>query len=380
MKFIVSRNELYKNLSAISGVLSTNNTMPILDNFLFTIVGNTLTVTASDLDCTMSAEIMLSTVEGEGSIAVPAKNLLETLKLMSETPINFVTEDDGEKVNLKFSVQGGEYNGHCFLGNEYPQAPMLGDCKGFEIDAPILHKAISKTLFATGNDDLRPTMMGVLCELNEDNITFVATDAHKLVKYRNSAVQTVDPTSFILPKKPLQQLKSVIAGSTDSIRVDYSSENNHIRFSFGNIVLYSSLLEGSYPKYRSVIPTNNDKTFVVSRDAFLQCIRRVGLYANQSTYQIRVSLTDEVTNINSEDIDYSKKAHESLSGTYTGEPMDIGFNAKFLREILENVDAPEVQLDMSQPNRAAIIYPVDQKEDAEEHILMLIMPVMLNNN
>jgi DNA polymerase-3 subunit beta len=379
MKFIVSRNELYKNLSAISGVLSTNNTMPILDNFLFVVKGNTLTVTASDLECTMSTVINLSTVEGEGSVAVPSKNLLETLKLMPDTPINFVLEEDGDNQILKFSVQGGEYVGHCYNGNEYPAAPTLGESKGFDINAQILYRAISKTLFATGTDDLRPTMMGVLCELNEDNITFVATDAHKLVKYRNSTIHTVDPTSFILPKKPLQQLKSVIAGSNDPVHVDYSADNNHIRFSFGNIVLYSSLLEGSYPKYKVVIPTENDKSFVVSRDAFLQCIRRVGIYASQSTYQIRISLTNEGTNINAEDTDFSNKAHESIEGTYTGDPMDIGFNAKFLREILEAIDTPEVQIDMSKPNRAALIYPVDQTEESEEHVLMLIMPVMLNN-
>ena len=208
----------------------------------------------------MSAEIQLDTVEGEGSIAVPSKYLLETLKLMSEMPINFATEEDGESISLKFSVTDGEYNGHCFKGDEYPTTPVMSEnATGFDIDANILYRAISKTLFATGTDDLRPTMMGVLCELNEDNITFVATDAHKLVKYRNNAVKTINPTSFILPKKPLQQLKGVIGSESGAIHVDYSAENNHIRFSFGNIVLYSSLLEGNYPKYKSVIPTNNTK-------------------------------------------------------------------------------------------------------------------------
>lgn len=379
MKFIVSRNELYKNLSAISGVLSTNNTMPILDNFLFTIQGNTLTVTASDLDCTMSAVIELNNVEGEGSIAVPYKNLLETLKLMSEQPISFLTVEDGDKVMLKFSAADGEYNGHCFNGNEYPSIKQLGDSRNFEISPEILHKAISKTLFATGTDDLRPNMMGVFCELNADNITFVATDAHKLVKYRSNAVKTVDPMSFILPKKPLQQLKNVIVGCTENIRVDYSADNNYIRFSFDNIVLYSSLKEGNYPNYKAVIPTKNDKTFVVSRDAFMLSIRRVGIYANQSTYQIRVSLSNESTSISAEDINYSNKAKESIMGEYTGEPMEIGFNSKFLREILENIDTEQVQLEMSQPNHAAIIYPYDQKEDDPEYLLMLIMPVILNN-
>lgn len=380
MKFIVSRNELYKNLSAISGVLSTNNTMPILDNFLFSVEGGKLTVTASDLDCTMSAEIELNNVDGEGSVAVPSKTLLETLKLMSEAPIVFSFVEESDKITLKYSSTEGEYNGHCFPGNEYPSVKAMSNCRSFDIDAPILHKAISKTLFATGNDELRPNMMGVFCELNEDNITFVATDAHKLVKYRNSTIKTIEPTSFILPKKPLQQLKGVIAGNNEKIHVEYSSESNYIRFSFNNIVMYSSLKEGNYPNYKVVIPTNNDKTFVVSRDSFLLSIRRVGNYANQSTSQIRISLNNESATITAEDIDYSNKAEESITGTYQGEPIDIGFNSKFLREILDNIDAAEIQLDMSLPNRAAIISPVNQQETDPENLLMLIMPVMLNNN
>ncbi len=379
MKFIVSRNELYKNLSAISGVLSSNNNMPILDNFLFTISGDKLTVTASDLDCTMSAVIDLNNVDGEGSVAVPSKTLLETLKLMSDTPIVFAIMEEDGKASIKFSAADGEYNGHCFNGDEYPQAKTMDESRSFEIPANILQKAISKTIFATGNDELRPNMMGIFCELNEDNITFVGTDAHKLVKYRSNSVKTSEPIGFILPKKPMAQLKNVLSGYNGDVRIDYSAETNYIRFAFNNIVLYSSLKEGSFPNYKVVIPNNNDKSFVVSRDAFLQSIRRVGIYANQSTYQIRVSLTAENTTITAEDIDYSNKAEENIVGVYTGEPMEIGFNSKFLREILENIDVPEIQLDMSVPNRAAIIYPVNQKEEDDETLLMLIMPVMLNN-
>lgn len=378
MKFIVSRSELYKNLSAISGVLSTNNTMPILDNFLFTISGNTLTVTASDLDCTMCAEIELSNVDGEGSIAVPSKNLIDTLKLIPEIPIVFSTIEDGDKISLRYTAAEGKYDDHCFPGDEYPSTKPLEDFQSFEIDANVLYKAISKTIFATGNDELRPNMMGVYCELNPDDITFVATDAHKLVRYRSNSVKTMDSTHFILPKKPLQQLKNVISGSNEKVKVDYLPDGSRIRFSFNNIVLYSSLKEGNYPNYRNVIPANNDKNFVVSRDSFLQCIRRVGIYANQSTYQIRVSLNNEITTIAAEDIDYSKKAEETIVGIYTGEPMEIGFNSKFLREILENIEANEIQMDMSQPNRAALIYPTDQNESDNENLLMLIMPVMLN--
>lgn len=379
MKFIVSRNELYKNLSAVSGVLSTNNTMPILDNFLFTISGNKLTVTASDLDCTMCAEIELSNVDGEGSIAVPSKNLLDTLKLIPEIPIVFSTIEDGDKVTLRYTAAEGKYDDHCYHGDEYPSVKPLEDFQTFEIEATILHKAITKTLFATGNDELRPNMMGVLCELNTDDITFVATDAHKLVRYRSNTVKTPEATQFILPKKPLQQLKNIIGGSNEKVTVDYLPDGSRIRFVYNNIVLYSSLKEGVYPNYKNVIPTNNDKTFVVSRDSFLQCIRRVGIYSNQSTYQIRVSLNDEITTIAAEDIDYSKKAEETIVGIYTGDPMDIGFNAKFLREILENIEANEIQIDLSVPNRAALIYPVDQQDTDAENLLMLIMPVMLNS-
>lgn len=379
MKFIVSRNELYKNLSAVSGVLSTNNTMPILDNFLFTISSNKLTVTASDLDCTMCAEIELSNVDGEGSIAVPSKNLLDTLKLIPEIPIVFSTIEDGDKVTLRYTAAEGKYDDHCYHGDEYPSVKPLEDFQTFEIEAAILHKAITKTLFATGNDELRPNMMGVLCELNTDDITFVATDAHKLVRYRSNTVKTPEATQFILPKKPLQQLKNIIGGSNEKVTVDYLPDGSRIRFVYNNIVLYSSLKEGVYPNYKNVIPTNNDKTFVVSRDSFLQCIRRVGIYSNQSTYQIRVSLNDEITTIAAEDIDYSKKAEETIVGIYTGDPMDIGFNAKFLREILENIEANEIQIDLSVPNRAALIYPVDQQDTDAENLLMLIMPVMLNS-
>src|SRR5574344_392119 len=254
MKFIVSRNELYKNLSAISGVLSSNNNMPILDNFLFTISGDKLTVTASDLDCTMSAVIDLNNVDGEGSVAVPSKTLLETLKLMSDTPIVFAIMEEDGKASIKFSAADGEYNGHCFNGDEYPQAKTMDESRSFEIPANILQKAISKTIFATGNDELRPNMMGIFCELNEDNITFVGTDAHKLVKYRSNSVKTSEPIGFILPKKPMAQLKNVLSGYNGDVRIDYSAETNYIRFAFNNIVLYSSLKEGSFPNYKVVIP------------------------------------------------------------------------------------------------------------------------------
>jgi len=376
MKFIVSRDVLFKNLNAISGVLASNNTLAILDNFLFVVEGEKLTLTASDLETTMNAVVELTDVEGEGTVVVPSKILLETLKLLPETPVVFVF--DLENNILKFTAANGEYDSPCYSGNEYPRILPIEDPKSFEIDAHTLQRAVSKTLFATGNDEIRSNMMGVLCELSDEYITFVATDAHKLVRFRSQKVKTDDFTSFILPKKPLIQLKTILSSTTNMVQVNYSSETHHIRFAFENIEIFSRLKEGKFPNYESVIPAENPNKLVIQRDDFLKSIRRVGIYSSQSTYQVRISLNEENVNIKGEDIDYSNKAEEVISGNYIGEPMDIGFNSKFLREMLENMDSQEIVVEMSLPNRASLILPIEQF-NAEEDLLMLIMPVMLNN-
>lgn len=375
MKFIVSRDVLFKNLSAINGVMSTSNTIAILDNFLFTIEGEKLILTASDLDSTMTAVVELTNVEGEGSVAVPSRTLLETLKLIPETPIVFEINDD--LTHLKFTAANGEYDSPCYSGDEYPKMKKMEDPQSFQIPANILSRAISKTLFAAGNDELRPNMMGVLCELSNEHITFVATDAHKLSRYRNTSIKTDDFVSFILPKKPITHLKGILPSIDDKVFVEYSTTSNHVMFSFANLMLFSSLKEGRFPAYEAVIPQENPIVFQVSRKDFLNSIRRVGIYSNQSTFQVRVSLSDELTTITAEDIDFANKAEENINGTLTGDNMDIGFNSKFLREILENMDSETVSLEMSQPNRAALILP-GEKLDPNEDLLMLIMPVMLN--
>ena len=375
MKCIVTSDVLYRNLSAVSGVMSSNNSMSILDNVLVTIKDSKMTLTASDLESTMTAVIELDNVEGEGSVAVPAKILIDTLKLIPETPIVFVIDEENKV--LKFTAANGEYDAPCFDGKEFPQISPMQDPSFFDIEAPVLQRAISKTLFATGNDDLRPHMMGVLCELSSDYVTFVATDAHKLVRYRNTKVKTDAFASLILPKKPISHLKAILSGMTGDVHVEYSQATNHISFAFGNYVLYSSLKEGKYPNYEAVIPTENPNSFVVGRDEFLKSIRRVGIYSNQSTFQVRVTLAEDKTTLTAEDMDYSNKAAEEITGVYTGEPMSIGFNSKFLREMLENMDSEQIRIEMSQPNRAALILP-EEEYDENETLLMLIMPVMLN--
>jgi DNA polymerase-3 subunit beta len=374
MKFIVSSDLLYRNLSAISGVMGTNSTMPILDNFLVTIEGNQLKLTASDLESTMTSVIELDNVEGEGSVAVPAKILLETLKLMPDMPLVFAIDDENNI--LKFSSANGEYGAPCFPSDEYPVVKPIEEPKSFDIRASVLQRAISKTIFATGNDELRPNMMGVLCELAADNITFVATDAHKLVRYRNEEVKTAEFSSFILPKKPIAHLKNIL-GNADTVHVEYSENTHHIRFAFGTFELYSSLKEGKYPNYEAVIPKENPNVLTIGRDEFLKSIRRLGNYSSQSTFQVRLSLGETGLNLTAEDMDFSYKGAENIQCEYQGEPMEIGFNSRFLREMIENIDADNIQMSFSKPQRAALISPTVQ-HDVNEDVLMLIMPVMLN--
>ncbi len=375
MKFIVSSDLLYRNLSAISGVMGTNSTMPILDNFLLTIEDNRLKLTASDLESTMTSVIELDNVEGEGSVAVPAKILLETLKLMPDMPLVFAI--DMENNILKFSSSNGEYGAPCFPSDEYPIVKPIEDPKRFEIRASVLQRAISKTIFATGNDELRPNMMGVLCELSSEYVTFVATDAHKLVRYHNSEVKTEEFSTFILPKKPIAHLKNILANLSDVVHVEYSENTHHIRFSFGNFELYSSLKEGKYPNYESVIPKENPNVLTIGRDEFLKSIRRLGNYSSQSTFQVRLSLSEVGLNLTAEDMDFSYKGAENIVCEYQGEPMEIGFNSRFLREMIENIDADAIRMSFSKPSRAALIAPTVQ-HDENEDVLMLIMPVMLN--
>ena len=374
MKFIVSSDLLYRNLNAINGVMGTNSTMPILDNFLVTIEGNQLKLTASDLESTMTSVIELDNVEGEGSVAVPAKILLETLKLMPDMPLVFAI--DSENNILKFSSANGEYGAPCFPSDEYPVVKPIVEPKSFDIRASVLQRAISKTIFATGNDELRPNMMGVLCELSADNITFVATDAHKLVRYRNEEVKTEEFSSFILPKKPIAHLKNIL-GNADTVHVEYSENTHHIRFAFGTFELYSSLKEGKYPNYEAVIPKENPNILTIGRDEFLKSIRRLGNYSSQSTFQVRLSLGETGLNLTAEDMDFSYKGAENIQCEYQGEPMEIGFNSRFLREMIENIDADNIQMSFSKPQRAALISPTVQ-HDVNEDVLMLIMPVMLN--
>ncbi|WP_026915833.1 DNA polymerase III subunit beta [Christiangramia portivictoriae] len=372
MKFIVSSNYLLKQLQILGGVINNSNTLPILDNFLFDLQNDELTVSASDLETTMSAKLKVES-DSEGKIAVPAKLLLDTLKTFPEQPLTFVVEDNN---TIELSSNHGKYALAYADGEEFPNPVALEEPSSTIVEADILSSAISKTIFASGNDDLRPVMSGVFFQFKEDGLTFVATDAHKLVKYSREDIKANEAAEFIMPKKPLNLLKGILAGSESEVLIEYNDSN--AKFTFDDTQLICRLIDGKYPNYEAVIPKENPNKLTIERNQFLSSVRRVSIFSNKTTHQVRLKIAGAELNISAEDVDYSNKAEERLTCDYQGDDMQIGFNSRFLIEMLGNLTADEVMLEMSLPNRAGILTPVDGLDPGEK-ITMLVMPVMLNS-
>jgi len=372
MKFIVSSAALLKELQMIGGIINSSNTLPILDNFLFEVNGNTLTLTASDLETTFSTRL---TVESEtnSTIALPARLLLDTLKTFPEQPLTFVKT---EKNTVEISANNGKYAVAYVEGDEFPKAAQLTDPKMTQIPSGALHTAITSTLFASGNDDLRPVMSGVFFQFSSASLTFVATDAHKLVRYTRTDLKTDETAEFIMPKKPLQLLKGILQGIEEEITIEYNDTNAYFRFGDSNLTC--RLIDGKYPNYEAVIPKENPNQMQVNRMSFLNSVRRVSIFSNKTTYQIRLKIAGAELHISAEDFDYSNSAEERLDCDYQGDDIKIGFNSRFLIEMLNGLECDEVKLSMSLPNRAGLLTPLDHTEEGED-ITMLVMPVMLNN-
>lgn len=372
MKFIVSSSYLLKQLQVLGSVINSSNTLPILDNFLFELNQNALTVSASDLETTMSATLDIESKDN-GSVAVPAKLLLEILKTFPEQPLTFTVEENN---TIEISSNSGKYALAYAQGEEFPKAVTLEEPSSTVVPAEVLATAISKTIFAAGNDDLRPVMSGVFFQFSPEGLIFVATDAHKLVKYARTDVKAAQVSEFIMPKKPLTILKGILASSNADVTIEYNDSN--AAFSFENYVLICRLIDGKYPNYEAVIPKENPNKLLISRTQFFSSVRRVAIFSNKTTHQIRLKIAGTELNISAEDIDYSNKAEERLTCDYQGDDMQIGFNSRFLSEMLTNLQSDEIQLEMSLPNRAGILTPVDGLDDGET-ITMLVMPVMLNS-
>src|SRR5210317_1600239 len=372
MKFIVSSTYLLKQLQILGGVINSSNTLPILDNFLFELNGNQLTVSASDLETTMSSTLDVES-DSNGSVAIPARLLLDTLKTFPEQPLTFVVEENN---TVEISSNHGKYALAYANGEEFPKAVALEDPSKTIVTGDILATAISKTIFAAGNDDLRPVMSGVFFQFSTEGLTFVATDAHKLVKYTREDVKASQVAEFIMPKKPLNLLKGILAASEDEVSIEYNESN--AKFTFENSELICRLIDGKYPNYEAVIPKENPNKLVIDRNQFLNSVRRVSIFSNKTTHQIRLKIAGAELNISAEDVDYSNKAEERLTCSYQGDDMQIGFNSRFLTEMLNNLTSSEVSLEMSLPNRAGILTPIDGLDEGEK-VTMLVMPVMLNN-
>ena len=371
MKFIVSSSLLYKELQNLGGIINSTNTIPILDNFLFNIEKNKLKITSSDLESSMTSEIEIES-ESDDSIALSAKLLLDILKTFADQPLTFNKSD---KNTIEITADNGKYSLAYLDGEEFPKEIAIQDASTTEINSNDFLNAINSTIFASGNDDLRPVMSGVFFQFNSDSLKFVATDAHKLVKYERKDYNSENNSEFIMPKKPLQILKGILASVEGEISIEYNESN--AKFKFNKNTLTCRLIDGKFPNYEAVIPKENPNVLSINREVFLNSVRRVSIFSNKTTHQVRLKIAGTSLNISAEDFDYSNKADENLKCDYKGDDIQIGFNSKFLIEMLNNLDSEMVTLSMSHPNRAGIIRPdtTNKKED----ITMLVMPVMLND-
>ena len=374
MKFIVSSTALLSHLQAISRVINSKNSMAILDNFLFRLEGNTLTMTASDQETTMTTEIEVLEAEGQGLFAVSAKILLEPLKELPDQPLTFEINDENLEIFLYF--QNGKYNFIGVNGDEYPQkSPLSADAKTLQMPAQVLLNGINRTLFATGDDELRPIMNGIYIDIHPEDIIFVASDSHKLVRCKNDSIQSGLTSSFILPKKPATLLKNILPKESDDVSITFDDKN--AVFTLSNFVLNCRLIEGRYPNYASVIPQNNPNRIIVDRAVFVNVLRRVSVFSDQASNLVKLQLRDNQIQVSAQDIDFSTSAEENVSCNYTGDPMGIGFKSTFLIEILNNISSQEVTIELSDPARAGLILPVENQPN--EDLLMLLMPMMLTD-
>ncbi len=372
MRFIVSTSTLLKQLQSVSGALSNSTVLPILENFLFEIKDGNLTISATDLQTSMTTSLTVEAKEN-GRIAIPSRILLDTLKSLPEQPIAFNIDDTTFAIEI--NAGDGKYKLSGENGEDFPKIPVVENASSVNLPASVLAEAINKTIFAVSNDELRPAMTGVYCQLSTSSLTFVATDAHKLVRYRRKDAKAASTASFILPKKALNLLKSALPSEDINVSVEYNSTSAFFKFS--NINLVCRLIDERYPDYEAVIPKNNPNKLTIDRQSFLSSLNRVAIYANKTTHQVRLKISGSELNISSEDIDFANEAHERLTCQYDGEDIEIGFNAKFLIEMLKNLSCEEVMLEMSTPNRAGLLLP--QNGDENEDVLMLVMPVMLNS-
>jgi len=375
MKFVVSSTELLGHLQAISRVISSKNTLPILDNFLFNLAGNDLEITASDLESTLITRMKLENASGDGIIALPARILLDTLKEFSVQPLTFDINLDTMAVVI--TSENGKFNVMGQNGIDFPALPAIRKEKKFSfvINADVMLAGINKTLFATADDELRPVMGGIFVEASTDKITFVASDAHKLVRYQRTDSHADDNASFILPKKPASLLRNILPREEGAVTVEFDDKNAF--FNLNDYKVVCRLVEGNYPNYNSVIPKNNPRKVTIDRVEFYNTLKRVSVFSNQASNLVKLQLKGNQAMVSAQDIDFSISAYEKIKCQYEGEDMEIGFKSVFLLEILANISSQDVMIELADPTRAGLFLPGETENESED-LLMLLMPMMIN--
>ena len=370
MKFIVSSSALLKQLQQISGVINANTVLPILEDFLFDVQKNQLTVVATDLETVMKVQLEVE-AKDTGRLCIPAKILMDSLKNIPEQPLTF-------NIDKSFAVEITSDNGKYKVMGEnpdnFPKDPVADDTNSFKVTSSALVTAINKTLFAVSNDDLRPAMTGVYFEMDKKGLQFVATDAHRLVRYKRKDVSCPKSDSMIVPKKPLNLLKAAMPDNDDELTISYNS--NHLFVIHGTTQLSCRLIDARFPDYKVVIPSDNPYKLTVNRTDFQGALRRVGIFSNKSTNQVVLSISGSQLQLTAQDIDFSFEGNERMKCQYNGEDLQIAFNAKFLIEMLNATSTEDITVELSTPTKAGIIKPGEQ--DEEEELLMLVMPLMLN--
>jgi len=371
MKFIVSSGSLLKQLQLIAGVVSSNTVLPILEDFLFDIKDGKLSIFSTDLETSMSSVIDVEANE-DGKIAVPAKLLMDILKTLPEQPLTFSI--NSQNLAVEITSDKGKYRLTGENGDDFPRIPVPEETKEIKLPSPVISNAINKTLFAVGTDDMRPAMTGVNFELTPEGITFVATDAHRLVRYKRSDAKAVKSTSFIVPKKALQLLGNAMPSEETQVKISYNSSNAF--FTFGDLKLICRLIDARFPDYQAVIPTENPNRLTIQSSELLSSLRRLVVLSNKTTHQATLTMSGSELGINTRDLDFSNEGNETLVCQYSGEDLEIAFNAKFLIDMLASMNEEEVEFEFSSPSRACIMNPVNKKES--EDLLMLVMPIMVN--
>ena len=370
MKFIVSSTALLKQLQQISGVINANTVLPILEDFLFEVDKNRLTVVATDLETVMKVQLDVEAREA-GRVCIPAKILIDSLKNISDQPLTFSID---KNFGVELTSDNGKYKVMGENPDNFPKEPVADDTSSFTMNSSALVTAINKSLFAVSTDDLRPAMTGVFFEMTKDNIQFVATDAHRLVRYKRTDVKCPKTDSLIVPKKPLSLLKSALPDNEDELTISYNS--NHLFVLHGSTQMSCRLIDARFPDYKVVIPVDNPYKLTVNKSDFQGALRRVSIFSNKSTNQVVLNISGSELQLAAQDIDFSFEGNERMKCQYNGEDLQIAFNAKFLIEMLNAADTEEVVVELSTPTKAGILKPAESDEN--EELLMLVMPLMLN--